>query len=768
MDGGEKDDVPILSDTRSQIMGAELKRFTARSRSVSMSIPMNSMDCYDSYESENILASHTGPLRSERRTPFIQMSGPLYISRKNENLTQSVDVKMGRTSLMAETFSSNRIDRKDWSDDNFTTNEHLLKSGPLGVCNDPYCTTCPTYDNYRTKQKGSRASGIFDYKNALYGDAKGWAWKFFSSLYSYIPGVMNPHAKVVQRWNKFFLISCLLAIFMDPLCFFVLTVQEDYKCIVLNFHWTTAFVVLRSVTDFIYLLHMLLQFRLAYVAPESRVVGSGDLVDHPKKIAVHYLCTYFLIDAFIVLPLPQIMILLVLPKYLGSATYAKNLLRASVLLQYIPRFFRFLPLASGQSSTGFIFESAWANFVLNLLIFVLAGHVVGSCWYLLGLQRVNQCLRNACNDSGLEVCTAFIDCGHKENIGKFIRNVEQNSTWISWKDNANATDCFSEDGRFSFGIYIQTVNLTTEPSILTRYVYSLFWGFQQISTLAGNQVPSYFVWEVLFTMGIVGLGLLLFALLIGNMQNFLQALGRRQLEMQLRRRDVERWMSHRRLPVELRRQVRQSERFNWAATQGVNEEALLQNLPEHLQREIRHHLFKFLKKVRIFALMDDHILDAIRGRLRQKTYIEGSKILNCGDPIEMMVFIVRGKMESVGEDRNKVSLSVGDVCGEELLTWCLESSSVNKDGQKLKMPGRLLSNRRVSCLTNVEAFSLRASDLEEVTFHFARFLRNSRVQGAIRYESPYWRGFAATGIQVAWRYRKKRLNRRDASSDRQT
>ncbi|KAJ4959999.1 hypothetical protein NE237_019909 [Protea cynaroides] len=762
MDGGDKDDVPILSDTDSQIMGAELKRFTARNRSASMSIPLNSMDCY---ESENILASHTGPLRSERRTPFIQMSGPLYISRTNENLTKSMNVKMGHTSLMGEPLSSsNGMDKKDWLDDNFTKNEHLLKSGPLGVCNDPYCTTCPADYNYRTERKSSRASGLFDYKfhNALYGDAKGWARRFFSILHSYIPGVMNPHAKVVQQWNKFFLISCLLAIFVDPLFFFVLTVKEVDKCIVLNIHWTTAFVVLRSMTDFIYFLHMLLQFRLAYIAPESRVVGAGDLVDHPKKIALHYLSTYFLIDVFVVLPLPQIMILLVLPKYLGSANYAKNLLRASVLLQYIPRFFRFLPLASGQSPTGFIFESAWANFVLNLLIFVLAGHVVGSCWYLLGLQRVNQCLRDACTGSRLKNCTAFIDCGDGEE------NFKLDAEWPKWRYNANATDCFSKDGHFNYGIYIQAINLTTEPSIITRYVYSLFWGFQQISTLAGNQVPSYFVWEALFTMGIVGLGLLLFALLIGNMQNFLQALGRRQLEMQLRRRDVERWMSHRRLPVELRRQVRLSERFNWAATQGVNEETLLQNLPEHLQREIRSHLFKFLKKVRIFALMDDHILDAIRERLRQKTYIKGSKILNCGDPIEMMVFIVRGKMESVGGDRNTVPLSVGDVCGEELLTWCLENSSVNKDGWKIRMPGqRLLSNRMVKCLTNVEAFSLRASDLEEVTILFARFLRNSHVQGAIRYESPYWRVFAATGIQVAWRYRKKRLNRLH-DSDHQT
>lgn len=80
------------------------------------------------------------------------------------------------------------------------------------------------------------------------------------------------------------------------------------------------------------------------------------------------------------------MMLLVLPKSLGSsgANYAKNLLRTAVLVQYAPRLFRFLPLLIGQTPSGF--ESAWANFIINLLTFVLSGHVVGSCWYLFGLQ----------------------------------------------------------------------------------------------------------------------------------------------------------------------------------------------------------------------------------------------------------------------------------------------------------------------------------------------------------------------------------------------
>jgi len=234
--------------------------------------------------------------------------------------------------------------------------------------------------------------------------------------------------------------------------------------------------------------------------------------------------------------------------------------------------------------------------------------------------------------------------------------------------------------------------------------------------------------------------------------------------MQLRRRDVEKWMSHRRLPEDLRRRVRRAERFTWAATQGVNEEELLSNLPEDIQRDIRRHFFRFLNKVRLFTLMDWPILDAICDKLRQNLYISGSDILYQGGTVDKMVFIVRGKLESVSADGSKAQLHDGDVCGEELLTWYLEHSSVNRDSAKIKFHGmRLVAIRTVRCSTNVEAFVLRASDLEEVTSQFARFLRNPRVQGAIRYESPYWRTIAATRIQVAWRYRKRRLKRAEQS-----
>ncbi|XP_027357569.1 probable cyclic nucleotide-gated ion channel 20, chloroplastic isoform X2 [Abrus precatorius] len=709
MDGFEKEEV-LLLDTHfkpfNEPVDSKFQRHVSGTKNASVSIPMTSLEPNE--RATNIMG-HTGPLRSQRKTPSNQMSRPLNVSHRPGNHFWAPENQTAES--RTEVFSCSGMNENDMQKNYDGKNEHLVRSGQLGMCNDPYCTICPTYIK-PTQQSNSKASGIFNTKfhNATKGDAKDWART---------TRVVNPHTKLVKQWNKILAICCLVAIFVDPLFFFLLSVHKENKCIVINSTMTTMLVVLRSINDSIHFLNIILQFRLAYVAPESLVVGAGELVDDPKKIAFHYLQTSFIVDLFVVLPLPQILILFLLPKHLrpSGANYAKNFLRIAILVQYIPRLCWFLPMLI--SPTRFIFESPWASFFINLCTFMLSGHSVGSWWYLFGLQRVNQCLRDACSKTYFDECAKFIDCGHgpTEEYHNYTKNVS------NWRNSSDASACFTEDG-FKYGIYLKAVNLTTDHNVFTRYVYSSFWGFQQISTLAGNLSPSYFVWEVVFTMVIIGSGLLLFALLIGNIQNFLQALGRRSLEMSLRQRDVEQWMSHRRLPEDLRRRVRQAERYNWAATRGVNEGMLLENLPEDLQRDIRRHRFTFVKKVQIFALLDERILDAICERLRQKTYIKGSKILYAGGLVEKVVFIVRGQLESIGEDGISAPLSEGSVCGEELLTRCLEHPLGNQGCGKERIPTQgLVSNRSVCCLTNVDAFSLRAEDLEDVTRLFARIFR---------------------------------------------
>ncbi|OAY78390.1 putative cyclic nucleotide-gated ion channel 20, chloroplastic, partial [Ananas comosus] len=182
-----------------------------------MSIPVS-----ETYENEDTFVSHTGPLRLQRPTQFEHMSGPLYSNQRAEKPTWT---KLGKQNSIAHAIMPEEIRRNDWSYHNdIGRNEHLLKSGPLGLCNNPDCTDCPAaYKKTKRHYYGSPASLDSKLHNLLYGDVDGWAKKSLSYLASYFP-IMNPHTKVVQQWNKFFVISCLVAIFIDPLFFFLLSV----------------------------------------------------------------------------------------------------------------------------------------------------------------------------------------------------------------------------------------------------------------------------------------------------------------------------------------------------------------------------------------------------------------------------------------------------------------------------------------------------------------------------------------------------------------
>lgn len=90
------------------------------------------------------------------------------------------------------------------------------------------------------------------------------------------------------------------------------------------------------------------------------------------------------------------------------------------------------------------------------------------------LQRVNQCLRDACKELKEMSCKKYIDCGYDGKIDKY----KFDSDWKNWTNNAKTADCFVKDGPFQYGIYEQAVLVSTKHSIVTRYIYSLFWGFQ--------------------------------------------------------------------------------------------------------------------------------------------------------------------------------------------------------------------------------------------------------------------------------------------------
>lgn len=214
-----------------------------------------------------------------------------------------------------------------------------------------------------------------------------------------LPGkkILDPRSQVVQQWNRIFLFICFVSLFLDPL-FFYLPIVRSEQCIEIRRNAEIILTVLRSFADVFYLIQIGVRFRTAYVAPSSRVFGRGELVIDLSKISSRYFANSFAVDLVAALPLPQVnthadtslhsrffttlpspQLLLwgVIPYLEGSTmTNTKNILRLSIIIQYIPRLFIIIPLSSEiVKNTGVITKTAWAGAAYNLLLYMLASHV---------------------------------------------------------------------------------------------------------------------------------------------------------------------------------------------------------------------------------------------------------------------------------------------------------------------------------------------------------------------------------------------------------
>mgnify|MGYP000849038205 CR=1 FL=1 len=136
----------------------------------------------------------------------------------------------------------------------------------------------------------------------------------------------------------------------------------------------------------------------------------------------------------------------------------------------------------------------------------------------------------------------------------------------------------------------------------------------------------------------------------------------------------------------------------------------------------------------------------------------GTRLVRELDPVDSMLFIIRGSLESITTDGgrsgffNRSMLQESDFCGEELLTWALDPKAA------ANLP---LSTRSVKAISEVEGFALHADELKFVAGQFRR-LHSKQLQQTFRFYSQQWRTWASSFIQATWRryQKRKRLEQR--------
>lgn len=579
----------------------------------------------------------------------------------------------------------------------------------------------------------------------------------------FIGKVLDPRTSWIQEWNRVFLLVCGTGLFLDPLFFYTLSISENCMCLFVDGWFAVTVTVLRCMTDALHVCNMWLQFKINRRRPMNPITSvnndGGDddeiIAMSSRRVALRYLKGKkgFFFDLFVILPLPQIVLWVVVPLLLkkGSTTLVMTMFLIIFLFQYLPKIYHSVCLLRRmQNLSGYIFGTVWWGIALNLIAYFVASHAVGACWYLLGIQRAAKCLKGQCiltEGCGLRMLAC------EEPIYYGTRSLVRDRFRLIWAENKDArSSCLENYDNFNYGAYKWTAQLVTNENRLEKILFPIFWGLMTLSTF-GNLESTTDWLEVVFIIIVLTTGLLLVTMLIGNIKVFLHATTSKKQAMQLRMRNIEWWMRRRRLPTNFKQRVRNYERQKWAAMRGVDECEMIRNLPEGLRRDIKYHLcLDLVRQVPLFQHMDNLVLENICDRVKSLIFTKGETITKEGDPVQRMLFIVRGHLQSSQVLRDGVKsccmLGPGNFSGDELLSWCLRRPFVER------LPP---SSSTLITLETTEAFGLEAEDVKYVTQHFRYTFVNEKVKRSARYYSPGWRTWAAVAIQLAWRRYKHRL-----------
>lgn len=184
---------------------------------------------------------------------------------------------------------------------------------------------------------------------------------------------IGPHGPF---WKWIFLISCLIAISMDPLFLYIPVINDGKKCLRLDNKLGTAATFLRSFLDFFHIIYVIFRLRTKSFAP-CWEYPQRSLNEYAQEITRKYLLFSLPIDLLAILPLPQVVILVIIQTTSGSKVLSGlKLLKVFVIFQYGPRLIRIYPLFTNVTRTSCkLDESKFFKAAFNLLLYMVASHL---------------------------------------------------------------------------------------------------------------------------------------------------------------------------------------------------------------------------------------------------------------------------------------------------------------------------------------------------------------------------------------------------------
>ncbi|KAK7134410.1 hypothetical protein R3I93_017732 [Phoxinus phoxinus] len=413
--------------------------------------------------------------------------------------------------------------------------------------------------------------------------------------------IMLHYSPFKAMWDWIILLLVLYtAVFTPYSAAFLLNELEEerrhtcgYTCNPLN--------VVDVIVDVLFIIDIVITFRTTYVNQNNEVVT------HPKRIAIHYIKGWFLIDMVAAIPFDLLFF-----RSGSDETTATliGLLKTARLLRLV-RVARKLDRYS---------EYGAAVLFLLMCTFLLIAHWLACIWYAIG-------------------------------------HVERPYMKTGWLD--NLAD--------QLGKPYNDSDASSGPSNQDKYITALYFTISSLTSVGFGNVSPNTNSEKLFSICVMLIGSLMYASIFGNVSAIIQRLysGTTRYHTQLLR--VKEFIRFHQIPGDLRLRLEEYFQHAWSYTNGINMNGVLRGFPECLQADICLHLNRsLLQSCKAFRGASKACLRALAMRFKTTHSPPGDTLYHSGDMLRALHFISRGSIQVSQHNTVLAILGKNDVFGEPI------------------------------------------------------------------------------------------------------
>ncbi len=216
-------------------------------------------------------------------------------------------------------------------------------------------------------------------------------------------------------------------------------------------------------------------------------------------------------------------------------------------------------------------------------------------------------------------------------------------------------------------VYSMSRNDEADYSRLSQmYISSFYWSCLTLTCIGETPEPQD-DFEIVFVTLDYLLGVLIFAVIIGNVGSMITNMNMNRAEFEEKLDSAKQYMEFRQVKGTLEKRVVKYFDYIWSNTGNLNEERILGSLPEKIRAEIAMKVhMDTLRRVAIFQDAEPGLLIELVLKLKLSVYSPGDFICRKGDIGKEMYILKRGKIQVVSPDLKVVyvTLSDGAVFGE--------------------------------------------------------------------------------------------------------